>query len=216
MEAWIYAAVALAAYFLGSIPTGYIVAKAKGVDIRSAGSGNIGATNVFRVLGKTAGIIVLVIDASKGFLAPWFAPAFASALSSGALTGEQVDYVSIIAGIGVILGHNYTCWLKFKGGKGIATSAGAVLALFPAAFAVVLVLWLVVFGISKYVSLASLAAAVALPLTAWLLHSSARMTWLAIFMSALAIYKHKANIKRLMDGTENRFGGMPPPVGVVK
>src|SRR5438874_5597749 len=117
-----YLATAIAAYLLGSIPTGFLVAKARGIDIRSVGSGNIGATNVFRALGKPAGIFVLVMDGLKGYAAcEWLADLLFNSLTDGRADKESFQ---IIGGVFAILGHNYTCWLGFKGGKGIATSAG--------------------------------------------------------------------------------------------
>ncbi|MGV3771413.1 MAG: glycerol-3-phosphate 1-O-acyltransferase PlsY [Verrucomicrobiales bacterium] len=189
---------ALAAYFVGSIPTGYLLARARGVDIRSTGSGNIGATNVFRILGKTAGITVLLIDALKGFIPCKY-------FHFGA-TPETLEVHALIAGLFAILGHNYTCWLRFKGGKGIATSAGVLLALTPKGFLIVLVVWLVVFALSKYVSLASITAAASLPIAVYFTGGTTRILILTTVLSALAIYKHKGNIQRLMNGTENRFG----------
>lgn len=207
---WPYSLAAVAGYFLGSIPTGYLAGRAKGIDIRSAGSGNIGATNVFRVLGRRAGIVVLLVDALKGFAASWFLPRLISAWFSNHSDLRGNEYLAIAAGIGAILGHNYTCWLKFKGGKGVATTAGVLAALFPAAFLIVLGLWILVFVASGYVSLASITAAIALPVAVWLIGSSLRMLVVATFMGALATYKHKANIQRLLQGTENRFNRKKP------
>src|SRR5579862_42408 len=132
----------------------------RGVDIRTVGSGNIGATNVFRTLGKTAGTLVLAFDAFKGFASCRFLP-----LLFGPAPSENLR---IAAGFAAILGHNYTCWLRFKGGKGIATSAGVLLGWLPWSLGIVLGLWIVVFAISRYVSLASICAAFALPLATWL------------------------------------------------
>jgi glycerol-3-phosphate acyltransferase PlsY len=151
-----YVVTAIVGYLLGSIPTGYLVAHAKGVDIRAVGSGNIGATNVMRILGKPAGIFVLFVDALKGWLAVVPMPRLVLAafgLSTDAITLETCQ---IIAGVSAILGHNYTCWLNFKGGKGIATSAGVLLALVPWALLTILTIWILVFAVTKYVSLASL------------------------------------------------------------
>ncbi len=211
-----YVIVALASYLLGSIPTGYLVGKARGIDIRTVGSGNMGATNVFRVLGKKAGIFVLVVDFLKGFVACWFIAKFAAKNYPTSEYANQLECFSIVAGIFAILGHNYTCWLKFKGGKGVATTAGVLAALFPSTFLVALVIWVLVFAVSKYVSLASIAAAASLPIATWLLHGTRRMVIVALFMGALAIYKHKANIQRLMNGTENRFGKKKPAPEVSK
>ncbi len=218
----------LLSYLLGSIPTGFLVAKAKGVDIRSMGSGNIGATNVFRILGKGPGIFVLTMDALKGALAVLaagaltelvmlgfmpetasglFTPYFGEISRRDAYLRDVWQHHPAIAGICAILGHNYTCWLKFKGGKGIATTAGVFAALAPAAFGIALAAWLAVFAASRYVSLASIVAAVALPLAVWLTGNGGLLIGVSAALGALAIYKHKANIQRLRDGTENRVGG---------
>lgn len=194
MTAAIFIGCAVVSYFLGSIPTGFLWAKARGVDIRTAGSGNIGATNVMRTLGKGPGIAVLVIDAVKGFVPVFFAPRIFDGDSN----------LSIVCCVAVIAGHNWTCWLKFKGGKGIATSAGALLAFLPVPLLCALGLWLVVFALSRYVSLASIAAAAALPVATWFWRRD--LVWFASLIGALAIYKHKANIQRLLAGTESRAG----------
>lgn len=173
------------------------MARARGIDIRNVGSGNIGATNVFRILGRPAGIIVLLCDALKGFIAARFI--------SFAATPESMEYHAIVAGMSAILGHNYTCWLRFRGGKGIATSAGVLLALVPSGLAAALAVWIVAFYLSKYVSLASITAAAFLPFGVWLTGGSKRMIVLTSVVGALAIYKHKANMQRLLNGTENKF-----------
>jgi acyl phosphate:glycerol-3-phosphate acyltransferase len=192
-----YTLTAIVGYFLGSIPTGYLAAKARGVDIRTVGSGNIGATNVFRILGKPAGSAVLLIDALKGFLAARY-------VAFGPDAPTEIH--SMIAGICAILGHNYTVWLRFKGGKGIATSAGVLLAWTPQGLAIVLSTFLIVLGLWKYVSLGSICAAAILPLGVWLTGGSRRMVALTTFVGLMAIYKHRANIQRLLAGTENRIG----------
>jgi glycerol-3-phosphate acyltransferase PlsY len=197
------------AYLLGSIPTGYLVGMAKGIDVWKAGSGNIGATNAFRILGKGAGILVLLVDATKGWLAAALVPKLAHGMINP--TGEDTEYLQIIGGVMVILGHNYTCWLKFKGGKGIATSAGVLIALIPWAFAVGFVAWMVVFFLTRYVSLASIAAAVSLPFATWAFGGSYSMLVVATILSVLAIYKHKPNIERLLNGTENKLGRKKDP-----
>lgn len=201
MDWKIVSAIAVVSYLVGSIPTGYLMAQARGVDIRKVGSGNIGATNVFRILGKTAGITVLIIDALKGFLPPFILP-----FLFRVPTAENFESYAMVSGLFAILGHNYTCWLKFKGGKGIATSAGVLIALAPKGFLVALATWLVVFGVSKYVSLASIAAAAILPIGVWATGGSRRMLILTTILGLLAIYKHKANIQRLLAGTENQIG----------
>jgi glycerol-3-phosphate acyltransferase PlsY len=199
-----YSATAVAAYLLGSIPTGFLVAKARGIDIRSVGSGNIGATNVFRALGTPAGIFVLFVDGLKGYAAcEWL-----SAIMFSYLTNQAADkeVLKIVGGVCAILGHNYTCWLNFKGGKGIATSAGVLVALVPGALIIILSIWILVFALTRYVSLASLAASFSLPFATWLTGKSVTLILVTAAMSALAIYKHRANIERLLNGTESRVG----------
>ena len=197
MEFLGFALTAIVAYLLGSIPTGYLFAKAKGIDIRTVGSGNIGATNAFRVLGKTIGITVLLIDLLKGFVACRY-------VAFGPTAPSEAH--QMIAGLFAILGHNYTCWLRFKGGKGIATSAGVLLALVPAGFAIAATVFFVVLAMSRYVSLSSIIAAIVLPIGVWLAGGTTRMIVLTTFLSLMAIYKHRANIQRLIAGTESRIG----------
>ena len=196
--------VALAAYLLGSLPTGFLAGKARGVDIRAAGSGNIGATNAFRVLGRKLGTLVLFVDALKGFAAcaglPWLAGRMWAEAPSQALG------LKIVAGIAVILGHNFTCWLKFKGGKGIATSGGVLLALAPAAAATAIAVWLVVVLTTRYVSLASIAAAASMPFAAWFWTGEPVIISALAILGAMAILKHRSNIRRLLDGMEHRIG----------
>ncbi len=192
----------LAAYLLGSFPTGYLVGRAKGVDIRTVGSRNMGATNVFRTVGKLLGIFVLLADALKGWLA---VAAVAPLLWSGFSHDALPVGLRVVAGVGAILGHNYTCWLKFKGGKGIATSAGVFIALTPWALLLALGVWMVLFAATRYVSVASMAAAAVLPVAAWFTTREPGLTAVAGVLAALAIYKHKKNIERLLAGTENRI-----------
>jgi glycerol-3-phosphate acyltransferase PlsY len=216
-----YILTALGAYLIGSIPTGFLVAKAKGIDIRAVGSGNIGATNAMRVLGKPAGIFVLLMDVAKGLLACFIGGLicawFWSLTHNGFRNYNADDSVenlmpplerfALIAGIFAVLGHNYTCWLKFKGGKGIATTAGVYLALAPWALLIALGVFILAIVLTKYVSVGSITAAIALPATVWIM--SPHNYFLGIVttaLGALAVYKHKSNIQRLMAGTENRFG----------
>jgi glycerol-3-phosphate acyltransferase PlsY len=217
-----YILTALGAYLLGSIPTGFLVAKAKGIDIRSVGSGNIGATNAMRVLGKPAGIFVLFMDCAKGYVACAFLPQLIfnrldywlghhfSTITAGLFQEQPLEVHTqyyLVAGIFAVLGHNYTCWLKFKGGKGIATTAGVFLALAPWALLVALVVFILAVLITRYVSVGAITAAIALPVTVWIMMP--QNLFLGIVTTALgtlAIYKHKSNIQRLMAGTENRLG----------
>ncbi|HUS35825.1 MAG TPA: glycerol-3-phosphate 1-O-acyltransferase PlsY [Verrucomicrobiae bacterium] len=195
-----FALTAIVSYLLGSSPTGYLFAKAKGIDIRTVGSGNIGATNAFRVLGKTVGISVLLIDLLKGFVACRY-------VAFGPTAPSEAH--QMIAGLFAILGHNYTCWLRFKGGKGIATSAGVLLALVPAGFAIAATVFFVVLAMSRYVSLSSIIGAIVLPIGVWLAGGTTSMIALTTFLSLMAIYKHRANIQRLIAGTESRIGQKP-------
>ncbi|MCI0535050.1 MAG: glycerol-3-phosphate 1-O-acyltransferase PlsY [Verrucomicrobiales bacterium] len=205
----------MAAYFVGSVPTGFLAGRARGVDVRTLGSGNIGATNVIRFLGKPMGFFVLLVDSLKGWIACTALVKLAISLfpsSWTAVSNPQTDgafpidqQFEIVAGLFAVLGHNYTCWLKFKGGKGIATSAGVLLAWVPLGLLVALAMWLLVFLLSRYVSLASIGAALVLPFAVWLTRNDPVYIWIAAALSALAIYKHKANIQRLLSGTEHRF-----------
>jgi glycerol-3-phosphate acyltransferase PlsY len=220
-----YIIVAVAAYLLGSIPTGYLVAKAKGIDIRSVGSGNIGATNAMRVLGKPAGIFVMIVDVAKGWYACYLGMiiyAFISLHYESRIirTNADVEFVSnlvshyhqdlqhtmLVAGIFAVLGHNYTCWLKFKGGKGIATMAGVYLSLAPVALCIALAVFILSVVITRYVSIGSILAAAVLPVAVWFTNENMVLRIVTIALCALAIFKHKSNIKRIMAGTESRFG----------
>lgn len=198
-----YVIIAFAGYLLGSIPTGYLVARAKGVDIRSAGSGNIGATNAFRVLGRTAGVFVLIVDGLKGFAAcAWLCGVLLPLLN---VPQVDAEHHRIVAGIAAVLGHNYTCWLKFKGGKGIATTAGVYFALAPLAVGLALGTWIIAFVVTRFVSVASIAAAVALPAAVWLTRTNLLLGIVTTALGLLAIAKHRANIQRLLNGTEHRI-----------
>ena len=191
------------AYLAGSLPMGFLVARAMRVDITQVGSGNIGATNVFRVLGKGPGALVLVVDLLKGALAVLVAPMLAAAM-----TPTDSLALPALAALGAVLGHNYTCWLGFKGGKGVATSAGAMAALIPPAFGVTVITWLLVFFLSRYVSMASIAAALILPVATIFTVSGPTRWPLVAFTSALAalaVWRHRANIERLKAGTEHRI-----------
>jgi glycerol-3-phosphate acyltransferase PlsY len=214
MPAMSYILTAFAAYLLGSIPTGYLAARAKGVDIRTVGSGNIGATNAMRVLGKPTGIAVLVLDALKGFAAVALIINFYPELNEwlpGIYPVEPMAYpetrlnYGILAGVSAVLGHNYTCWLGFKGGKGIATTAGVYFALAPMAVSIALALWIVLFVMTRYVSIASIGAAIALPTAVWLTEKSLLLGIVTTALGVMAILKHKGNIQRLRAGTESRI-----------
>jgi glycerol-3-phosphate acyltransferase PlsY len=203
VPAFSYIFALLGAYFLGSLPTGFLVARAKDIDIRKVGSGNIGATNAMRILGRPAGSFVLLVDALKGFAAV----CLCAFLGRKFYATADLETLCIVAGIGAVLGHNYTCWLKFKGGKGIATTAGVYLALAPWALLVALVVFILSVVLTKYVSVGSVTSAIALPATVWVMTPhNVFLGSVTTALGALAIYKHKSNIQRLMKGTENRIG----------
>jgi acyl phosphate:glycerol-3-phosphate acyltransferase len=204
-----YIVVSIVGYLLGSIPTGFLVAKARGVDIRAVGSGNIGAANTFRAIGKTAGIFVLVMDALKGYVAVEICGLILSLL--GVPQSDWENY-RIIAGIFAVLGHNYTCWLGFKGGKGIATTGGIYLALAPLAVLIAFVVFILTVVITRYTSLGSILGAVIIPIVVWLTHDNGMLRIVTIALGVLAILKHQANIQRLIAGTENKveFKKRPP------
>jgi glycerol-3-phosphate acyltransferase PlsY len=194
---------------IGSLPTGYLAGKAKGIDVRKIGSGNIGATNVFRTLGKGPGIAVLLVDFFKGVVACLLVPVIVMKM----FPEESKETLSLLSGIGAILGHNYTCWLKFKGGKGVATTGGVLFAWSPLAGVTTLIIWLLFAVATRYISVASIAAAITLPIAAWAWRGSPSasvgyptLVYALGALGALAIYKHKGNIQRLMNGTENRIG----------
>jgi len=193
------------AYLVGATPFGFLAGKMRGIDIREHGSGNIGATNVLRTLGKPIGITVLCLDMLKGLL-----PVLVARL----LADSSV--VPIVVALATILGHNYTFWLGFKGGKGIATTGGALLVLIPLALALAALLWLATLKLTGYVSVASLAAVTVVPVavaTQSLLSGEWDLVLLAFTMLiwVLAIWKHRGNIARLRRGEEHRFGAKPSP-----
>jgi glycerol-3-phosphate acyltransferase PlsY len=192
-------------YLVGSIPWGYLFARSKGIDISQHGSGNIGAANVLRVMGKKWGYLVFLCDFFKGFLSVKLGSLIAAYFLADPVLG------SVIAAIACVLGHNYPIWLGFKGGKGIATLAGGILSLFPLVFVSFGVVWIAVFLIGRYTSLASISAAVALPIAVSLIVARTKtdfplLVGFSVLMAALAVWRHRSNIARLLNGTENRFG----------
>ena len=203
----IWISIVIISYLLGSIPSGYLVAKSQGIDIRQHGSKNIGATNVLRVMGKKWGYFVFFCDVLKGFVSVKLGFLLAGSFDA------NVTLAGVVAALCCILGHNYPVWLAFKGGKGIATSAGVVIALFPPLIVLLMgIVWLLVFLLSRYVSLASISAAAALPIAVALLGPYVGINdyWLVLCFSvvaaALAVWRHRTNITRLLNGTESRFG----------
>ena len=199
--------VAAVAYLFGSIPWGYIAGRLKGIDVRAHGSGNIGATNVLRVLGKPWGFTVFFADAFKGFLAVRAALLLVTRTPGAA---EYAEFYAILAAAACVAGHSFPVWLRFKGGKGVATSAGALFGVVPIASVTIFLVWLVVFLTTRYVSLASIIAALALPIVvAVLVHLKFTqghvLLYFSMVMTALVVWRHRSNISRLLNGTEQRF-----------
>lgn len=202
--------IVLAGYLLGSIPSGYLIGRARGVDLRRTGSGNIGATNAFRVLGRMAGAIVLIADALKGFFAYAVVPGLVLG-GFAAVEGSEVVWYRAIGGAAAVLGHTFSCWLGFKGGKGVATGAGVFAGLAPVPLALAFGVWLVLFVLTRYVSVASIGAAVALAGCVWLCQLHAVVRWTAAVLAILVLWRHRSNIRRLLDGTELRIGNKSSP-----
>jgi glycerol-3-phosphate acyltransferase PlsY len=190
---------ALFGYLLGSIPFAVIIAKRHGVDILKVGSGNPGATNVKRSVGKGPGNLCFALDAVKGLLA-----ALLPMLYFG-IGGEWGAEMGVVGLVGALLGHSFSVWIRFKGGKGVATSVGGLLALCPHVIITSLLLWLAVFYWKRYVSLASLVLATSLPIASWLYGTPAIIFWISLALCILLFVRHRENIVRLYHGTENKF-----------
>ena len=190
----------LLAYLFGSLPNGLYVAKVKNVDIRNKGSKNTGATNVFRVMGAKFGILVLILDALKGFLPLILA-------EKAGVHGK----ILVLIGVTAVIGHTFSPFLNFKGGKGVATSLGIFLYLTPVPMLITLAMFFIVVGISKYVSLGSVLASILLPLLILIMPANEKLGnktvvfIISALLGAYIIYKHRANIERLKNGTENKF-----------
>lgn len=198
---WSLALAAAASYLLGSFPTGYVYGRLRGKDIRTLGSGNLGATNVLRNFGIAPGIAILLLDAGKGFAAVFFI----SRLS----VWPNADWARVGCGLAAILGHTYTCFLGFRGGKGVATSLGVFLALAPLATLGALLVFGAAVALTRFVSVGSLSAAVGLPLLLLATGETGTQSailWLAVLVSLVVIVKHRQNLRRLREGTENRLG----------
>lgn len=201
----------LISYLLGSIPTGYLLGQwLKGIDIRQIGSGSTGATNVLRNLGWPAGLTVLIVDIGKGSLAigvgRWFLSEWGEPLDGLAQAG-----VLILLGLLAVIGHSQPVWLRFKGGKSVATSLGVLLALnWPTGLAT-LGVFLIVLGLSRIVSLGSIIAAISLPIWFWVFNQPIPYIGLGICMGLFVIWRHQSNIQRLWQGTEPKLGQPLPP-----
>ena len=182
------------AYLLGSIPTGLLLGKAYGIDVRKEGSGNIGATNLYRTVGRKVGIMTLAGDCLKGML-----PVLAVKYSS-----LPVEYAAWV-GLAAFCGHVFSVFLRFRGGKGVATALGVFLALSPVAVAIALVVFLVLMLIWRYVSLGSISAAAVMPIAVWALGEGRVVGGVTMIVAVIVIFRHTENIKRLVAGTESRF-----------
>ena len=200
------ATIIIVSYLLGSIPFGYIAGRIAGIDIRTAGSGNVGATNVVRILGKRYGYPVFALDVLKGF----GAVKISMVLSGQHLEWNSPEISGMVGAISSVLGHVFPPWLKFKGGKGVATAAGALLALMPIATLIGVAVWIIVFWLTRYVSLASVVATAALPIVILVIgsadgHSGRLLVYSSVCVAALVIWRHRSNLSRLLRGTEPRF-----------
>jgi glycerol-3-phosphate acyltransferase PlsY len=188
----------LGSYLIGSIPSGYLIVRwLKRIDVRTVGSGNVGATNVTRTAGKGAGLAVLLLDIAKGLLAVWvLAPWLIRPLSPAAQLG---------CGLAAVVGHAFPIFLNFRGGKGVATTIGVIVGVLPAAAAVALGVWLACLFLWRYVSVASIAAAATLPIVQWVARRTMPELLLGTALALLIIARHHTNIARLRQGTEHRF-----------
>jgi len=200
------ATIIIVSYLLGSIPFGYIAGRIAGIDIRTAGSGNVGATNVVRILGKRYGYPVFALDVLKGF----GAVKISMVMSGQHLEWNSPEISGMVGAIFSVLGHVFPPWLKFKGGKGVATAAGALLALMPIATLIGVAVWIIVFWLTRYVSLASVVATAALPIVILVIgsadgHSGRLLVYSSVCVAALVIWRHRSNLSRLLRGTEPRF-----------
>jgi glycerol-3-phosphate acyltransferase PlsY len=190
-------------YLLGSTPTAYIFAKAvMGLDIREHGSGNVGATNVARIMGKRVGMAVFILDFLKGMLSVTVIPVFLAGILS---VSQPPELTYILSGTAAIVGHIWTIFLKFKGGKGVSTTAGVIAGIHPIIMLGGLVVWVIIFAIWKYVSVASIAAAISLPILAVVMAQDTAFVVFCCVVCLLGVYSHRANIRRLIQGQETKI-----------
>ena len=199
--------VALIGYLVGSFPAGYIAGRIAGIDIRNAGSGNIGATNVLRVLGKPFGYAVFLVDFLKGVGAVVLSVFIAK---SGRQSETMLELCATLSGACCVIGHVYPVWLRFRGGKGVATSIGVLFGLVPLAALVMSTVWILTFEATRYVSVASIAAALALPITVGAMFvlkylNTPVLFYFSLCLAAVVVVRHRSNISRLRKGTEPRF-----------
>jgi glycerol-3-phosphate acyltransferase PlsY len=200
---------AVVGYLLGALPFGYLVARAHSVDIFKEGSGNPGATNVKRVLGSKAGNTVYVLDTLKGVVAAGWPLVWCLVLRPPDHVGDNDLYSASMLGVtglvAAVVGHSFSCFTRFKGGKGVATASGGLLVLMPLPGLIAIFVWIVTFLVSRYVSLASILASLAVPTAAWSLGLPFVLNIVATVLSGLVVARHYANIRRLFAGTEHRW-----------
>jgi acyl phosphate:glycerol-3-phosphate acyltransferase len=189
-----------AGYLIGSVPFGYLAGRMKGVDVRQHGSRNIGATNVWRVCGAKLGLPVFLLDVGKGVAAVLLAWRIAGT------QGGDAPWCGVAGALACVIGHGFPAWLGFKGGKGVATSLGAIITIMWKPSVIIFGVWAVVFALSRYVSLASIVAAAAFPLVAFVFDARGAVLGFAVAAATFVIVRHRANIQRLLAGTENRAG----------
>jgi glycerol-3-phosphate acyltransferase PlsY len=210
---------AVVGYFLGALPFGYLVARAHGVNIFKAGSGNPGATNVKRVLGSKAGNTVYMLDALKGVVAAGLPLVRCLVLRpSDHLYCNDLYSASMLGVTGLVaavLGHSFSCFTRFKGGKGVATASGGLLVLMPLPGLIAILVWIITFLASRYVSLASILASLSVPAAAWWLDLPLALKIVATVLSVLVVVRHYANIRRLLAGTEHRWTRKPQPSSIL-
>lgn len=199
MGAFLVVALVIGSYLLGSISFSVVIGKLKGVDIRQHGSGNAGATNTTRVLGWKAGIIVLILDILKGVIAVLIA----NGMAVSSMMGISLP---VLCGLAVIIGHNWPVFFRFKGGKGIATTIGVMLTLAPVATLISCLVAIGIIAFTRYVSLGSLLLTATLPLFIWWMNGAIELVWMGFILFVLALFKHRTNIIKLVNGTESKLG----------
>ena len=203
-----FVVIALVSYLIGSFPSGYLAGRLAKIDIRKAGSGNIGATNVTRLLGKRYGYPVFLADFLKGLAAVYLSTLIAK--YNGAASADSFQLFELVAAVSAVMGHSFPIWLRFRGGKGVATSAGALFGMMPLIALVTIAVWIVTFQITRYVSVASMTAAIALPLLVAIMMRVRQtddrvLLYFCAVMAAVIVLRHRSNLSRLLHGTEPRF-----------
>jgi glycerol-3-phosphate acyltransferase PlsY len=196
---WLWLPILVIAYLLGSIPFGLLIGKAKGVDVRKAGSGNIGASNVMRIVGTPWAVTVLVLDAAKAAL-PVYIMRWA---------GYDSAALQLAAGLCAVFGHTWSVYLRGKGGRGVASALGMFIALTPTVALIGFASWVLVVAVTRYISLASMLSGAVIVTSMFLLQMPTPYRWGAVALFVLVVYRHIPNIKRLLAGTEHRFGEKP-------